>query len=320
MDSHSHRMETKQRILVVGGAGFIGSHIVEAIARSGLGCVVADNLCTGKQENCDGTGTSFHQCDCADMQALGDLLRKETITTVINVATRSLPYSLSFPFEAVRETIGVTQALCELQRLGTFRTLVHLSSSEVYGQSSVVPITEETPPNPTTPYAAAKAACDAIVLSYVRTFHSRSVIVRPFNQFGVRQQRGRYGALIARVIDAVMQKTPITIHGSGKQTRDFLFVTDLAFALACLVEQDAFLSGDVIQIASGRERSVNEIIETIFSLMGARTDVVHGPDRPGDIERQAASIEKASALLSWSPATPFEDGLRQTIDWHRAHP
>ena len=305
-----------QHILVVGGAGFIGSHITEAFIRKNAAkVIVADNLSVGSRKNIEGLDTELYVCDCAEENTLADILCNNQINTVINLATRSLPYSLTFPQRAISETVSVVQNLCELQRKGKFETMIHFSSSEVYGSAEHTAMDESHPICPMTPYAAAKAASDHIVQSYQRTFGTQSYIIRPFNQFGPRQHCGEYSAVIARVIQALLSNTPITVTGSGNQSRDFLYVEDLAQAVIALLECTV-ASGTVVQVASGQEKTINDVIKTIATLMQYDPIVLFAENRKGDVYRHCASIKRAKELLLWEPSTSFEDGLQRTINWH----
>lgn len=309
---------TSAGILVVGGSGFVGSNVVCALVAAGERVVVLDNFIG--ENRTPATDTVHISCDACDLTAVRSALHAHGISTVINVATKSLPYCLKFPYEGVAQTVGVTQVLCEAQRMGEFDRLIHCSSSEVYGAASSFPIHEDHPLNPVTPYAAAKAACDHIVLSYVRTFGTRAHILRPFNQFGPYEKRGELAALISRVIDAVSAGKKICVSGDGEQTRDFLYVENTLPAILSLLRMPHIANGDVIQIASGEERSVISVIETVFCVMGKRTAVHHSPERPGDIRRQCASAAKAKNVLSWEPSVSFEEGIERTVRWHRENP
>ncbi|MFH1670325.1 MAG: GDP-mannose 4,6-dehydratase [Patescibacteria group bacterium] len=309
-------MLNNRRVLIAGGAGFIGSHVTQALIGANVGhVVVADNLCCGSRANLVGIDVEFCMCDVSELSAVRSVIQSHSVDTVLNLTTRSLPYSLEHPFPAVQETVTATQTLCELQREGAFETLIHFSSSEIYGNAQGVPMTESHPISPMTPYAAAKAACDHIVLSYHQTFGTRSYVLRPFNQFGPREHIGKYSALIPRVIGAIAANESVIVNGDGMQSRDFLFVSDLAHATVSLLEKPVE-NGEIIHIASGEERTVNEVIEIIASLMDAHPEVIHVAPRPADVIRHVASVEKAKKLLSWTPSVELKEGLRRTIHWH----
>jgi len=174
---------------------------------------------------------------------------------------------------------------------------------------------ESHPLNPTTPYAASKAAGDHIVLSYYETFNTDSAIIRPFNNYGPRQNEKSYAGIIPLTIRRIMDGESPVIYGDGKQTRDYIFVKDTA-RMAIEVYKNERTRGRVINIGSGSEISVIELIRKIMEIMGCNKKIRYEEKRPGDVMRHLASIELAKKLLDFKPRTSFSDGIAKTVDWY----
>ena len=311
-----------KRVMVTGGAGFIGSHLVDALLRAGAQKVVAvDNLFLGRRENlrdaaAAGEAFAFVEQDVADLEAMRRILASHAVEVVFHLAVIPLPTSLEKPKWTVDRNVLATTAVCELGREGAFRTLVAFSSSEALGSARRVPMGEDHPLEPITPYAASKAAGDHIVLAYARTFGLDAAILRPFNNYGPRQNDKAYAGIIPIVIHRVRRGQPIEIFGDGLQTRDFIFVEDTARAAIAIYEQPA-TRGQVINVGSGGETSVNDLVRILLRLLGAEGHpVVHGPPRPGDVRRHCADISRAESLLGFRPQVSPEEGLRRTVEWY----
>jgi UDP-glucose 4-epimerase len=178
-------------------------------------------------------------------------------------------------------------------------------------------MTEDHPPIPSTPYAASKIATDYIALSYFKTFGLQVVIIRPFNNYGPRQNEGSYAGIIPIVIKKVQRGDPIEIFGDGEQTRDFLFVKETASA-ALKLAQDKRALGKVINIASGMETSINDLVNIMLQIMGRKDyPVIHADPRPGDVRRHCGGVELARELIGFGAEVSLKEGLRETIDWYR---
>jgi UDP-glucose 4-epimerase len=307
---------------VTGGAGFIGSHLVEALLGAGASHVrVLDDLSLGREGNLAAAlahpETGLTVGDAADAEEL------ERISSVdgpfdycFNLAVIPLPHSLEHPRENVDRNVAMTSAVCELGRAGGYRRLVQFSSSEVYGTAMSAPMGEGHPLHPHTPYAAAKAATDLVALSYATTFELDVVLVRPFNTYGERQNDGAYAGLIPAVVRAVLAGDPVTIHGDGEQTRDMAYVLDtVQGTLLAATAPDA--CGETFNIGAGEEVSVNELVRLLLDALGQpEHPVVHGPARPGDVRRLLADIGHARERLGYMPSTAVEVGLGRTVEWY----
>ena len=309
-------------VLVTGGAGFIGSHLVERIAREGPARLsVVDNMFLGREENLDDAralfpGLKVHVQDAADYDAMGAIITGDGIDVVFNLAIVPLPASLVNPRWTVDHNVALTSVQCELQRQGTFETLIHLSSSEAYGSATYVPMDEDHPSMPSTPYAASKVASDLVALSYRETYGSDVAVLRPFNNYGPRQNAGSYAGVIPIVVGRAMRGEPIVIYGDGEQTRDFVFVRDTAEA-AIRIYAEPRTRGVVINIASGEEVSINRLVRELMELLGVGPKILHEDPRPGDVRRHCGATARARDLLGFTPSTDLRTGLAETVEWYR---
>jgi len=315
-------MELKDKsVMVTGGAGFIGSYLVENLVNEHpRDIIVVDNMILGLEKNLNQAKENFntlklYKKDAADFNEMKKIIEKNKIDVVFNLAILPLPASLVKPKETTDENIKIVTNLCELQRLGSFKTLIHFSSSEAYGSAKIVPMNENHPLNPTTPYAASKAAGDHIVLSYRETFNVDSAILRPFNNYGPRQNEKSYAGIIPLTIRRIMKGESPVIYGDGTQTRDYIFVEDTA-RMAIEIYKNNKTRGQVINIGSGSEISVIELINTIMEIMGCEKTIRYEEKRPGDVMRHLASIELAKKLLGFKPKTSFSEGMVKTVNWY----
>jgi len=312
----------RKRVLVTGGAGFIGSHLVDRIIQESPGnLVVVDNLFLGKEANLDQAkqafpALKFYCQDASDYEAMKRIITAEDVEVVFNLAVVPLPTSLERPRYTVDTNMTITMVACELLREDYYQTLIHFSSSEAYGSAQYVPMDEEHPLLPTTPYAASKAASDHVVLSYWKTFGIDAAIVRPFNNFGPRQNEGTYAGVIPIVIRAALRGEPAIIYGDGEQTRDFIFVQETAEA-AVRIYKELATRGQVINIASGEEVSINRLVRAILSRLNADIPISYEAPRPGDVRRHCGAVDLARRLIDFQPHIALNDGLVETVGWYR---
>lgn len=309
-------------ILVTGGAGFIGSHLVDdLISHEPERIAVVDNFFLGKRRNLEGAKKRFpslkiYDQDASDKEKVEKIMEKEGTDVVFNLAVIPLPACLEKPSWVFTHNNDITLSICELAREDAFDTLIHFSSSEAYGNSLSGPMDENHPLNGTTPYAASKAACDLLVYSYEQTFGIDASIIRPFNNYGPRQNEGSYAGVIPLTIKRIMDDEPPVIFGDGRQTRDYLYVTDTAEA-AIKIYNSARTRGRVLNIASGKEVRIDHLLQLIAKLMGFKGRILHEPDRPADVRRHIANVYLAEDMIEFKPTVGLEDGLRMTIDWYR---
>ena len=314
-------------ILVTGGAGFIGSHFIEYIANHDTDCriIVLDALTyAGQLENTpdeirNSSRFEFWQGDVRNDALVNDLVQKSDV--VVHFAaeshvSRSIYNDRVFFESNVLGTQTVANAVVRhIDRIDRF---IHISTSEVYGTGTEIPMREEHPMNPSSPYGSSKAGGDRLVYSYWVTYGIPAVIVRPFNNYGPRQHLEK---AIPRFITRAIKDEPITIHGDGIATRDWLYVKDHCEALYKLLDAD--LSGEFgqsINIGTGRETSVIDIAKSIVGILGKPESLItYVPERPGQVNRHMASYEKINKLINWTPSTSIEEGLRHTVDWYITH-
>ncbi len=311
-----------KNVLVTGGAGFIGSHLVDRIIKcSPRNLIVVDNFFLGRELNLENARTLFPdikvlRLDASNFASMLQVVKDEGIEVVFDLAVIPLPTSLKYPVWTIDTNIKIATNLCELARLGQIKTYIHCSSSEAYGTAQYIPMDEKHPESAITPYAASKAAADQVVLSYCKTFNIDAAIVRPFNNYGPRQNPGTYAGIIPIVVNRIKRNEPIEIFGDGEQTRDFIYVSDTADAFIKVYEQTA-ARGMVINIATGKEVSINTLVNTLIRVMDhPGHSVVHSGPRPGDVRRHCGSIELAKKLFNFSPMTDFDKGLAATVEWY----
>lgn len=308
-----------KRIVVTGGAGFIGSHLVDALAEN-HDVVVVDNLSSGKLENLThalATGrVTLHLWDLRQEEDLAECL--EGAGLVFHLATQCLRLSISSDSKLVHEvnTTGVLNLLkaCHKAQIEKF---IYVSSSEVYGTAKTVPMSEEHPLDPTTIYGASKLTGEIYARVYNRMYGLPAVIVRPFNTYGPRSHfEGYSGEVIPKFVVRVFGGKSPVIFGSGKQTRDFTYVSDVVRGI--LLAAQNLPAGNVVNIACGREVSVQEIADSVIRRAEAHSlRAVHTAARPGDVMRHFADTRRARAGLGFSPKVSFQTGLGLYMDWFR---
>ncbi len=304
--------------LVTGGAGFIGSHIVERLVRRGARVRVIDNFLTGKRENLAPFRGAIEllEGDVRDLAAC----RKAAagIDAVLHqAALASVPRSTEDPILADAINVAGTLNLLVAARDAGARSFVLASSSAVYGDAPAVPQREGKEGAPLSPYAVGKRAAE----DYCRVFSSlyglRTASLRYFNVFGPRQDPASdYAAVIPLFIAKLLRGEAPAIHGDGEQSRDFIYVGDAAEAnLLAAAAPD--LRGEAMNIASGASTTVNALAAKINAALGTRIAPVHGAARQGDVRHSAADISAAAERIGFRPAVPFEEGLEMTIRWYR---
>ncbi len=314
-----------KHVVVTGGAGFIGSHLVDLIAlRQPASLAVLDNFFLGTRDNLKDAHERFPKLeivdlDVSDMIAYRRFLEGRKTDVVFDLATIPLPASLENPHWSSLQIYHQALHACELCRLGMFKTLIHCSSSEAYGSAQYVPMDEEHPFRVETPYAAAKASAALLVESYQRTFGIDMAIGRPFNNYGPRQNGRDFSGIIPRLIQRIMRGETPVIFGDGKQTRDYLFVTDTARGLAMLYENEA-ARGQTFNLASGQELTVLQLVKEVSQLMGWKEGPKFEAPRPADVRRHCADVASAFKLLEFEPQISWKEGIERTVRWYQNHP
>ena len=313
---------TRKRILVTGGAGFISSSFVRHLLTTTPHDVVSLDALTyaGNVDNLsDVMGherLSFVHGDIRDRALVGDIVRD--VDVVINAAAESHVEKsiVDGAREFVTTNVEGTQVLLDAIREAPVERFVLVSSSEVYGTAESAPMDEEHPLNPRSPYAATKAGADRLAYSYYVTYGLPIVIVRPFNNYGPYQHPEK---VVPRFVTQALADLPLTVHGDGHASRDWLYVQDHAEAIDAVLAADlGDVAGEVLNVATGVDISVSQIADVVLEQLGKPVSLkVHLPERPGQVDRHIGSTEKAERLLGWRARTSFEDGLARTISWYQ---
>jgi nucleoside-diphosphate-sugar epimerase len=302
--------------LVTGGAGFIGSHIVEALVTKGKRVRVIDNLSTGKRENLQHlmNEIEFIEGDLRDQEAT--VRAVEGVDFVMHqAAIPSVPRSIKDPKNTTENNLNGTLHLLLAARDAGVKRVVYASSSSVYGDSPTLPKSEDFSPAPLSPYAASKLAGEYYCRVFSQVYGLETVSLRYFNVFGPRQDPlSLYAAVIPIFISSALTNKPLVVYGDGEQTRDFSFVANVVQAnlLACEAED---IAGETLNIGGGTQTSLNQLIKELQAIVNTALDVEYADPRPGDVKHSLASVEKAKKLIGYECAVPFGEGLRRTVQW-----
>lgn len=306
------------RYLVTGGAGFIGSHLVEALVNAGHRVRALDNFSTGRRENLSLVGDAVEVIE-GDITDRGACDRAcEGVDYVLHHAARvSVAESHEDPVGCHQvNALGTLQLLCAAREAGC-RRFVYAGSASAYGNPSELPHREDMLPQPLSPYAVAKHVGELYCRVFFGLYGIETVVLRYFNVFGARQEAASpYSGVIARFVDRLIRGEGITIYGDGEQTRDFVPIENVVEAnmLACKVPEAA---GMLINIGAGEPMSVNRLAEVLQELIGVRVEIVRGPARQGEVQHSLADIRRAKELLGYQVRVPVREGLRRTVAWRR---
>ncbi len=305
--------------LVTGGAGFIGSNIVDALVKRGERVRVFDNFSTGKWEHLEQSRDMIEVLE-GDLRRPADVARAvEGVEVVLHqAALRSVPRSVDDPLATNDVNITGTMNLLLACREKGVRRVVYASSSSVYGDNPALPKVETQPTVPVSPYAASKLAAEHYCRIFTRLYGLETVSLRYFNVFGPRQDpESKYSAVIPRFMSAALAGEPLEVHGDGLQSRDFTFVENVVEAnLRAAVATSA--AGEVMNVACGERYTLLDIIAVVEDLVGRRLVRDHRPPRPGDVRHTLADIGKARELLDFEPKVGFREGLERTFSYFRA--
>lgn len=314
-------MELKNKnIFLIGGAGFIGSHVLDNLLMHNNKVTVFDDFSTGKKENIehfvDGDQLNIIKGDIRDLEHLKTSMKGNQV--VINMATVCLRVSINDPFYV--ESVNSFGALnvCQACLNNEVERLVYVSSSEAVGTAKYFPMDEEHPCRPTTVYGATKLSGESIARAYFLTYKLPTIIIRPFNTYGPREHMvGKSAEIIPRMIIRIKcNKKPI-IYGDGTQTRDFTFVTETAEGIILASESDKLL-GEIVNIAYGEKISIKSIANLLLKLLNKEELGIDYPlpeGRPGDVQDHFANILKAKTVFGFSPRINIEEGLKKYINW-----
>ena len=304
--------------MVTGGAGFIGSHLVEALLGRGHMVRVVDNFSTGKRENISGFINRIELLT-------GDLSESETARRAVDgiscifhqAALGSVPRSVADPLSTHRSNVDGTLNLLIEARSAGVRRIVVAGSSSVYGANPALPKNESLLIAPLSPYAVTKAVQELYARAFFATYGLETVTLRFFNVYGPRQDpHSIYAAVIPRFITALLTKKQPVIYGDGEQTRDFTYVEDVVEANLKAMDADG-AAGEVLNVAAGGQASINQLLHEISSIMGVKADPVHEPLRVGEVRHSRADNSRAKELLGWQPRTSLKEGLKKTVEYFR---
>jgi len=309
---------------VVGGAGFVGSHLVDLLVEKYQKVVVVDNFFLGKMENLKDALTEgdvvVYREDARFLTSLENIFEIEKPHVVFNLAVQPLPYSFINSEGTYMTSVEVANNLAYMLNKNRYEKLIHFSSSEAYGNAEYTPMDEEHPLKPTTPYGAGKASAVLMLQSYYKLLEGEFdvSIICPFNIYGPRQNMGSYSAVIPITIRRLLTGEAPVIEGDGLQTRDFTYVKDVVNAAYDLSKCDSAI-GKVVNVGQGKETSIKDIIfQLCESFKYPLSKIKYDPPRPADIERMLADTSLAKKLINYSPTTPLEKGLRLTVEWMKS--
>ncbi len=306
------------RWLVTGGAGFIGSHLAEALVSKGETVRIADSFITGNRRNLAAAG------DRAELVE-GDLADPAVAARAVagmdyvlhQAAIPSVPRSVKDPATSNRANVDATLQLLIAARDAKVRRVVYAASSSAYGDTPTLPKREDMPTRPLSPYALQKLVGEQYMQLFTALYGLETVSIRYFNVFGPRQDPSSpYSGVIALFVTALLAGKPPTIVGDGGQTRDFTYVANVVDGVLRAATAPG-ASGEVINVATGRQISISELAKALGEIIGVRAAPVHIDPRPGDVRDSLADVSKAKAILGYEPTVGLEEGLRRTVEWYR---
>ena len=302
------------KVLVTGGAGFIGSNLVRALLERGDEVVVLDNFATGSRANLDGLDVKVVEGELRSYERVHNAVRGAEVVFHFG-ALGSVPRSVQDPLTSSAVNVeGTLNVLLAARDVGV-RRVVYSSSSSVYGVRRDLPVKEDAPPDPLSPYGVTKLAAERFCVAFARVYDGlETTVLRFFNVFGPRQSpHSQYAAVVPLFMTAIAAGEPITIHGDGEQSRDFTYIGNVVDAAIRAAFADG-ANGRIFNIASSRSASVNHLADTIGGILGKPVHKEHVASRTGDIRDSWADVTAAREALGWEPSVGLEDGLRLTAE------
>ena len=303
------------KILITGGAGFQGSHLVESLVNKGHEVTVLNTFTPQSSQNkkyVEGKAEVVWG-SITDAEITEKAVRGKDV--VFHLGARvNVDESILHPWETIETNVRGTYNVLEAVRRNGAR-MIHTSTCEVYGTPEKIPISENAELRPMSPYAASKAAADRLCFAYAQTYKTPVIIARFFNIFGERQKETKFGAVIPIFVSKALNGETIKVFGDGAQTRDYVHVSDVIRAYERLLEHPE-LAGEVINFGTGRGTAIKEIAEHIAKSLGGQVEYTEG--RPGEASDMIAGIDKAGRLLGWEPLVSFSEGLDRYIAWRKS--
>jgi nucleoside-diphosphate-sugar epimerase len=303
------------KVLVTGGAGFIGSSLARALLERGDDVRILDNFSTGDRANLDGLDVEIVEGELRSYERVHNAVRTTEVVYHLG-ALGSVPRSVQDPLTSSAVNVEGTLNVLLAARDEGVRRVVFSSSTSVYGSTRQLPTREDSPPDPISPYGVAKLAAERYCISFSRVYESfESVVLRYFNVFGPRQSPfSQYAAVVPRFVTAIDAGRPVEIHGDGEQSRDFTYVGNVVDATVRAGDA-AGASGEIFNVAAGSPASVNLIADTIGEILGKPVERRQLPSRAGDIRNSWADLSKSDRMLGYTPKIALEDGLRRTVEF-----
>jgi UDP-glucose 4-epimerase len=307
-----------RRVLITGGAGFIGTELTRQICALGNSVIVVDNLINGKRQNLEALPIDRVQLvvsDIRDGKRMADLMR--SVDIVLHLACLGVRHSIHSPLENQEVNATATLNLLSVAKATGVKRFVYVSSSEVYGTARWVPMTEEHPTYPMTVYGASKLAGESYTRAFYYTYGYPTVVVRPFNSYGQHcHHEGDSGEVIPKFVLRSIVGKPMIVFGDGTQTRDFTYVCDTARAILMAGTAEAAV-GQTINVGTGSEICINALAHEVARTVGRpNREVIYDDPRPGDVLRLYADISKARQLLGFEPEVTLQEGLVRLRDWY----
>jgi UDP-glucose 4-epimerase len=305
-----------RRVLVTGGAGFVGSALTRRLLQERARVTVLDDLFTGRRENLPASGLEFVHGSVCDPALVERLVKGAD--TVFHCAARNIVISTKNPREDYETNIGGTLNVLLAARGRRDVRIVYTSSTSVYGNPRYLPINEDDRLSLLTPYAVSKLAGENYAIAFFESYELPTTAVRYSNIFGPGQDPSNpYCGVVAKFVESLFEGQPPAIHGDGNQSRDFTFIDDAVEATLLAATSDRAV-GEVFNVGTGVETRVNEVAEILIRLTGVNVTPVHTNRRDVDnIRRRVVNIEKTRRTLRWVPEVTLEEGLRRTVEWQR---
>ncbi|MBN1796047.1 MAG: SDR family oxidoreductase [Sedimentisphaerales bacterium] len=305
------------KFLVTGGAGFIGCNITRQLVRQGCFVKVIDNLLTGKKSNLADVmdKIEFIEADMGDIKVARQAM--EDIEVVLHQgALPSVPRSVEDPAATHKHCVDATFNLLLAARDAKVKRFVYAASSSAYGDTPTLPKVENMPPNPLSPYAAAKLMGEYYCSVFYNVYGLETISLRYFNVFGPNQDpTSQYAAVIPAFVTAILRDKSPTIYGDGEQSRDFTYIDNVVEA-NLLAARAKKTQGQTVNIACGESVTVNEIIDIINDIVGKKIKSIYTASRPGDVRHSLADISLAKKIIGYKPVVPFKRGLEKAIGWY----
>jgi UDP-glucose 4-epimerase len=305
-----------RRVLVTGGAGFVGCNLVRRLIHEGAEVTVLDDLFTGRRENLPTTGFEFVEGSVCDRAVVERLVARNEL--VVHAAARNIVVSTRNPREDYETNIGGTLNVLLAARAAQVGRVVYTSSTSVYGNPRHLPVNEDDHLSLLTPYSVSKLAGENYCMAFYESYGLPTTAVRYSNIFGIGQDPANpYCGVVAKFVESLFAGQPPTIHGDGNQTRDFTYIDDAVEATLLAATSQRSI-GEVFNVGTGVETRVNQLAEILIRIVGRDVVPVHTNRRDVDnIRRRVVNIEKARRALRWVPEVTLEEGLRRTVEWQR---